>query len=104
MALVLLPYMGYSEEQQQHSKAEVNKRKRRPWVSARRDPFRGSHHSICHPWKERPAVIRRRQKEITARDTARVWQQFSGKIYWSCFVSKGRRHHGAGPLYTGVET
>lgn len=97
---MLLHYTGYSEKQQQHNAAEVNKRKRRLWVRAGRDPFRGSYHSICHPWKEKPAIIRRRQKETIARDNARVWQQFNAKIYWSCFVSKGRRHHVAGPLYT----
>lgn len=99
MALVLLYYMSYSEEQQQHNKAEV-KRKRRLWVHARRHHFRGSYHSICHPQKEKPGVIRRRQKEITARDNVRVWQQFNTGIYWSCSVSKGRRHHSAGILYT----
>lgn len=42
---------------------------------------------------------RRKQKDIIARDNARVWQQFNAKIYWTRFVSKGRRHHSAGPLY-----
>lgn len=62
----------------------------RLWVRARRDPFRGSHHSICHSCEEKPAVIRRSKKEINGSDNSRVWQQFNRKIYWSCFVSKGR--------------
>lgn len=57
--------MGYSEEQQQHSKAEVNKRKRRPWVPARRDPFGGATTPSATPGKKGlPSLGEDRKKSL----------------------------------------